>query len=730
MEEELVDDLVVFAKGIHTSVSFTKKGPCLYEIRDRCVHLQAQHGNGVLPELIVIDGPLQQPLNDYLAETGKNETWSMPALGAQSELRAIPKAARVSFPKLNLSDRIESMEIAVSEAQCRRQHAQTALAAASAMPPRPKDSGRSPMRPRGSPCPRFPSRSISRERSVGDLVGVSFVEPASMSARSVTPPQSRPPPPLPLLVNRTCSTGALPDHPRGSSPAPRLQVPSPQTSARSPSPVRMRSAATGSPVPKFQVSSPMASARSTSPVKMHSASPLRPPRPSIGQNRYAFFPDPNASVNINTLPADGDAATTQASDAERSLGLPNLPPIQHTFEAPVLTETALNVAEVCSPTAAPTDGDNASSDTTTPPSCDSMDSSTCSQVAGSTEAVQNVKDANQNPPKDRSNGVNMAFSSPMPPAGRILEVKADLQQRFLSLPIQQNLVPQMAACPPPRMQSTDVSVLHGQAIAPNPHEQICAPMQTPVPQWSHRQVANSYQPPILEYQHNRGGAVTPMAPRSATPQQRAATPQRLPSAEVSQIMRSLTPQRLPSADVSQLPHHLFYTASVQVHMDASQVPPPNVGTHAPSAVNLSSVLGAFGPPVSPRQRDGSSVVSAPLPATDTFLVAPAPPLAPNDATAASAMVHPSLGRPPLSAPPPPTQQSLGPPPSRAVIPGFASPMVRRFHSRGRSPGPSRNSPPASAHVQQGSANAFLVQRTCSRGPSPLAPAAAFGTAVV
>lgn len=122
MGDALLDALVWQIQALHPREKVLKKGLCEYEIRGRTVRLNLVPGEKGLPEVLVADGPLRQPLADYLAGSGRNETWpEVPVV--QSALHGLRSEDRVSFEEVFPECRAEAMELAVMEAEARERDA-------------------------------------------------------------------------------------------------------------------------------------------------------------------------------------------------------------------------------------------------------------------------------------------------------------------------------------------------------------------------------------------------------------------------------------------------------------------------------------------------------------------------------------------------------------------------------------------------------------------------------
>lgn len=144
-----------------------KRGPNLYEVKGRAVKLQLAPGRSGFLEPFVVDGPLKQPLDDYLSGSGRNEAWMEPPM-VQSALHALPRPHRVSFEELYPTNRMEAMLLAVMEADARETHAKQKLSTSpspspdkrhrscSNPPPPASASPGVPGPPLPAPAPRVP----------------------------------------------------------------------------------------------------------------------------------------------------------------------------------------------------------------------------------------------------------------------------------------------------------------------------------------------------------------------------------------------------------------------------------------------------------------------------------------------------------------------------------------------------------------------------------------------
>eukprot|EP00397_Hematodinium_sp_SG-2012_P013714 GEMP01013934.1.p1 GENE.GEMP01013934.1~~GEMP01013934.1.p1 ORF type:complete len:590 (+),score=139.90 GEMP01013934.1:90-1859(+) len=90
-------------------------------INGRKIHLSLNMEEGI----IVTDGPLKQPLADYITDSGKNQEYDVPE--RTSALDAISARDRTSFEEVFPSDRKEAMKVAVLEADTREALARKVL---------------------------------------------------------------------------------------------------------------------------------------------------------------------------------------------------------------------------------------------------------------------------------------------------------------------------------------------------------------------------------------------------------------------------------------------------------------------------------------------------------------------------------------------------------------------------------------------------------------------------
>ena len=118
---DLLDASVQNFKLRRPEVQIAKCGSGIYEVQGRRIKLES-NGWG---QPLVVDGPLRQPLSDYIDGSGRHEAWQPPLV--QSALHALPKARRVSFEELYPENRTDAMRLAVLEAQAREMDAKEQL---------------------------------------------------------------------------------------------------------------------------------------------------------------------------------------------------------------------------------------------------------------------------------------------------------------------------------------------------------------------------------------------------------------------------------------------------------------------------------------------------------------------------------------------------------------------------------------------------------------------------
>lgn len=126
MNLDELDVLVAEVRRRNPTVDIVKHGTSQYSVAGRFVHLEVAVGMVGRPTVMVFDGPLHQPLQDYINGSSKNEAWPQVPV-VQSALHAVPEAGRVSFEELFPTTRAEAMQLAMMEATSREEHARDHL---------------------------------------------------------------------------------------------------------------------------------------------------------------------------------------------------------------------------------------------------------------------------------------------------------------------------------------------------------------------------------------------------------------------------------------------------------------------------------------------------------------------------------------------------------------------------------------------------------------------------
>lgn len=342
--------------------------PLRHKVGNRWVKIEVEAGGGSA-SLVVVDGPLRQPLADYLAHTGKNEAWTQVPV-VQSALHALPARERVSFEEVFPKSRAEAMQLAVREAGARERFAQERLSAALRTRPSPSDASPGaapaavpvqhrasptlPSRGQGSPLP-VPNATTSQQRGysspsppargeyhrgravspVSGSIQVRVVSQATLGRPSSPSPislQTRPQSLQPQQVSRLVTP--LQRRPDGSSSQLKPQSPAPgqpasafRAAQTSPDPVRRAiSLATASPGPsgqpsfKFRSPPPSLSSVRFSPLaSTHSTqypSPLQQPRSLGAEDRLQALNSASPLGPAGPMRVQG----SQAPGVERASG--------------------------------------------------------------------------------------------------------------------------------------------------------------------------------------------------------------------------------------------------------------------------------------------------------------------------------------------------------------------------------------------------------------------------
>lgn len=235
MGEAALDAAVQAVRLRFPQQEVAKRGPNLYEVKGRAVKLQRAPGRSGFLEPFVMDGPLKQPLDDYLSGSGRNEAWMEPPM-VQSALHALPRPHRVSFEELYPTNRMEAMLLAVMEADARETHAKQKLSTSPSPEKRhrscsnpPPPASASPGVP-GPPLPAPAPRVLFTRTAVPSVIRglpthmASATRGRPMESRSVSPQRRLPVSPVharpsqaprpPVLV-----FGTVPQSPQSPGPA-------------------------------------------------------------------------------------------------------------------------------------------------------------------------------------------------------------------------------------------------------------------------------------------------------------------------------------------------------------------------------------------------------------------------------------------------------------------------------------------------------------------------------
>jgi len=87
-----------------------------------CRHISSELGAGtahMATGIMILDGPLQQPLWDYLMQTGLNENYDMRGTENPAAVSGAARNLDLGFPSSNSNERIDAMRHAVVEADLR-----------------------------------------------------------------------------------------------------------------------------------------------------------------------------------------------------------------------------------------------------------------------------------------------------------------------------------------------------------------------------------------------------------------------------------------------------------------------------------------------------------------------------------------------------------------------------------------------------------------------------------
>lgn len=129
-KEDLLDQHVAYYlrhhPQIHQRHALVRKRPGVYELNDREINVEWQYATdpGGQGYLVVVDGPLRQPFNDYMEMTEANAEYDTQGIKARSALHLIPREQRMSFGDGHKAyTRLEAMKVAKEQALVRERAA-------------------------------------------------------------------------------------------------------------------------------------------------------------------------------------------------------------------------------------------------------------------------------------------------------------------------------------------------------------------------------------------------------------------------------------------------------------------------------------------------------------------------------------------------------------------------------------------------------------------------------
>lgn len=107
--------------------SLVKKSPGIYNLDDHEVEIEWQHSADPWRSghLVVVDGPLRQPLEDYLQMGEANAQYNTDTIAKTSNLHHVPKERRMTFDDTHKKyTRLEAMKVAKEQASIREKAAE------------------------------------------------------------------------------------------------------------------------------------------------------------------------------------------------------------------------------------------------------------------------------------------------------------------------------------------------------------------------------------------------------------------------------------------------------------------------------------------------------------------------------------------------------------------------------------------------------------------------------
>lgn len=292
-----MDAIVQRIQSRFPGVAFTKRSSSEYDVQGRVVRLEATIGSSGTLEILVVDGPLRQPLADYVAGQARNEAWpQVPAV--QSALHALPERRRVSFEEVFPETRAQAMEVAVMEAEAREQHAQEQLS-------------------------KHPGGSDSKTRGLSPAPAQGLAAPVGLALPpgSLTPPASMAPlvaPPLLSVTPAAAAAAAAAAALRSTSPQPLPRpagwlVPPAAHAHATPSPGRaghiMGNCGTSSPLPPRAFHQPSALSPASSTRGSFERAASSRARAASGSVRFKVIPPSFGSERRSLTPPRRGGAT-------------------------------------------------------------------------------------------------------------------------------------------------------------------------------------------------------------------------------------------------------------------------------------------------------------------------------------------------------------------------------------------------------------------------------------
>eukprot|EP00929_Paragymnodinium_shiwhaense_P012886 TRINITY_DN120768_c0_g1_i1.p1 TRINITY_DN120768_c0_g1~~TRINITY_DN120768_c0_g1_i1.p1 ORF type:complete len:890 (+),score=91.76 TRINITY_DN120768_c0_g1_i1:155-2824(+) len=293
----------------------------------RTIRVEVGTGLAGVPELVVVDGPLRQPLVDYVGGRQESEAWQTPVI--QSALHVLPEKRRVSFEEVFPETRSQAMEVACAEAEARERHAQEQLSTSFSISASQSAMNTSAMNVSTASVPAGLTRSASTPQYSSIAPLLSGVPSPGPPLRGILTP-TQPPPSLP---KRDVSPHAAPSPPGSVAFTFRGLMPvRPSSVSRSPPRVRGSLSPT---IPGAGVALGLAASMHVPPGSLTAPVPsgpvIRPPPPAVlmegSRNSFGSF---NASQRQTGLATPSRARTPQLltrSQSAKSVERDATPPV-------------------------------------------------------------------------------------------------------------------------------------------------------------------------------------------------------------------------------------------------------------------------------------------------------------------------------------------------------------------------------------------------------------------